>query len=53
MQETVWRLSHALKRARGEVNDDATLFLVEWRGGTADHLAHLDAGPVDQGQSAK
>ena len=34
VQETVRRLSHALKRARGEVtNDDATLFLVEWRGG--------------------
>ncbi|MGI8685804.1 MAG: PP2C family protein-serine/threonine phosphatase [Acidimicrobiales bacterium] len=43
VQETVRRLSHALKRARGEVtNDDATLFLVEWRGGSADHLAHVD-----------
>jgi serine phosphatase RsbU (regulator of sigma subunit) len=43
VQETVRRLSHALKRARGEVtNDDATLFLVEWRGGTTDHLAHLE-----------
>jgi serine phosphatase RsbU (regulator of sigma subunit) len=49
VQETVRRLSHALKRARGEVtNDDATLFLIEWRGGTADHLAHLHAGPVDE-----
>jgi phosphoserine phosphatase RsbU/P len=44
VQETVRRLSHKLKSARGEVtNDDATLFLVEWRGGTADHLAQIDA----------
>ena len=43
VQETVRRLSHALKSARGEVtNDDATLFLLEWRGGTADHLAEID-----------
>ncbi len=42
VQETVRRLSHALKRARGEVtNDDATLFLVEWRGGSPDHLGEL------------
>ena len=41
--ETVRRLSHALKRARGgDTNDDATLFLLEWRGGTADHLAQID-----------
>jgi len=47
VQETVRRLSHALKRARGEVtNDDATLFLLEWRGGSADHLAQLDAHPT-------
>jgi len=40
VQETVRRLSHALKHARGEItNDDATLFLLEWRGGAADHLA--------------
>ncbi len=46
MQETVRRLSHALKRSRGEVtNDDATLFLLEWRG-AADHLAHLDSGAL-------
>ncbi|MGW1884530.1 PP2C family protein-serine/threonine phosphatase [Streptomyces sp. NPDC001970] len=33
-------LSHALKRARGGVtSDDATIFLFEWRGGTADHVA--------------
>ena len=44
VQETVRRLSHALKRARGEVtHDDATLFLLEWRGGSADHLAQVDA----------
>lgn len=43
VQETVRRLSHALKAARGEVtNDDATLFLLEWRGGSADHLARAD-----------
>ncbi len=47
VQETVRRLSHALKRARGEVtNDDATLFLLEWRGGSADHLAQLAAHPT-------
>jgi serine phosphatase RsbU (regulator of sigma subunit) len=35
-------LSHALKEARGGVTtDDATIFLIEWRGGTADHLAAL------------
>ena len=46
VQETVRRLSHALKRARGEVtNDDATLFLVEWRGGSSHHLSHVDATP--------
>lgn len=33
-------LSHTLKQARGGLtSDDATIFLVEWRGGTADHLA--------------
>lgn len=42
--ETVRRLSHELKRVRGEVtSDDATLFLLEWRGGSADHLPELDA----------
>jgi serine phosphatase RsbU (regulator of sigma subunit) len=41
--ETVRRLSHALKRARGgDTDDDATLFLLEWRGGTAEHLAQID-----------
>ena len=43
VQETVRRLSHALKRARREVtNDDATLFLLEWRAGSADHLAQIE-----------
>ncbi len=43
VQDTVRRLSHALKRARGGVtSDDATLLIVEWRGGTADHLAQVD-----------
>jgi serine phosphatase RsbU (regulator of sigma subunit) len=36
-------LSHTLKRARGGVTtDDATIFLIEWRGGTADHLTVID-----------
>jgi serine phosphatase RsbU (regulator of sigma subunit) len=43
VQDTVRRLSHALKRDRGGVtSDDATLFLLDWRGGTADHLAEID-----------
>ncbi|MGW2975784.1 PP2C family protein-serine/threonine phosphatase, partial [Streptomyces mirabilis] len=34
------RLSHALKRERaGRTSDDATILLIEWRGGAADHLA--------------
>jgi hypothetical protein len=42
-QEMVRGLSHALMRERGGItSDDATLFLIEWRGGTADHLAKLD-----------
>ncbi|WP_435866057.1 PP2C family protein-serine/threonine phosphatase [Streptomyces xinghaiensis] len=41
--QTVRRLAAALERARGgETHDDATLFLVEWHGRTADHLAALD-----------
>ncbi|WEO93426.1 GAF domain-containing SpoIIE family protein phosphatase [Streptomyces sp. FXJ1.172] len=37
------RLSHTLKRERGgRTSDDATLFMIEWRGGAADHLAVLD-----------
>ena len=35
-------LSHTLKQARGGLtSDDATLLLIEWRGGTADHLATI------------
>ncbi|MBT2401976.1 PP2C family protein-serine/threonine phosphatase [Streptomyces sp. ISL-100] len=37
------RLSRALKQERsGRTSDDATLFLIEWRGGAADHLAVLE-----------
>jgi hypothetical protein len=43
VQEMVRALSHGLLRERGGVTtDDATLFLLEWRGGSADHLARLD-----------
>ena len=43
VQETVRLLSKALMRERGGVtSDDATLLLVEWRGGTAEHLAIID-----------
>ncbi|MEV5704732.1 PP2C family protein-serine/threonine phosphatase [Actinoallomurus sp. NPDC052274] len=43
VREMVRALSHALMRERGGVTtDDATLFLVEWRGGTADHLAIVE-----------
>ncbi|KLL11214.1 MULTISPECIES: PP2C family protein-serine/threonine phosphatase [Protofrankia] len=43
VREMVRGLSHALMRERrGITTDDATLFLVEWRGGTADHLASVD-----------
>ncbi|MCZ1002988.1 PP2C family protein-serine/threonine phosphatase [Streptomyces mirabilis] len=37
------RLSHALKRERaGRTSDDATIFLIHWRGGAADHLTILE-----------
>ncbi|WP_189192429.1 PP2C family protein-serine/threonine phosphatase [Streptomyces albiflavescens] len=37
------RLSHTLKRERGgRTSDDATLFMIEWHGDAADHLAALD-----------
>ncbi|WP_371478149.1 PP2C family protein-serine/threonine phosphatase [Kitasatospora sp. NBC_00315] len=40
VREMVRALSHGLMRERGgTTTDDASLFLVEWRGGTADHLA--------------
>lgn len=36
-------LSHTLKRERGGcTSDDATVLLIEWRGGTADHLTVLE-----------
>ncbi|MER6540302.1 PP2C family protein-serine/threonine phosphatase [Streptomyces sp900105755] len=37
------KLSHTLKDERGGcTSDDATLFMIEWHGGAADHLAALD-----------
>lgn len=37
------RLSHTLKKQRGgRTSDDATLFMIEWRGGAADNLAVPD-----------
>ena len=43
VRAVVRALSHALKQERGGItSDDATLFLIEWRGGAADHLATLD-----------
>ena len=43
VQQTVRRLSHALLHDRGgTTSDDATLFLLEWRGGDASHLAALN-----------
>lgn len=39
VQQMVRNLSHRLKRERGGItSDDASLFLIEWRGGSADHL---------------
>lgn len=48
VQETVRSLAHALTRARGgRTTDDATLFLIEWRGGTAELLPEVgSAQPV-------
>ncbi|GAA2618426.1 hypothetical protein Stube_35020 [Streptomyces tubercidicus] len=43
MRAVVRSLSHTLKQERGgSTSDDATLFLIEWRGGAADHLAVLE-----------
>ncbi|WP_406332087.1 PP2C family protein-serine/threonine phosphatase [Streptomyces sp. NBC_00203] len=43
VRAVVRALSHALMEERGgTTSDDATLFLMEWRGGAADHLAALD-----------
>jgi phosphoserine phosphatase RsbU/P len=42
VRAVVRSLSHALKQERGGItSDDATLFLIEWRGGAADHLATM------------
>jgi len=44
VQETVRLLSRALMGERGGVTtDDATLLLLEWRGGTVDHLVSMEA----------
>jgi serine phosphatase RsbU (regulator of sigma subunit) len=46
VQEMVRSLSHSLTRARGGVTtDDATLFLVEWRGDSAGHLGAVTCDP--------
>ncbi len=43
VRAVVRALSHALKHERGgTTSDDATIFLIEWRGGDADHLAAFD-----------
>lgn len=43
VRAVVRALSHALKLERGGItSDDATMLLIEWRGGDADHLAVLD-----------
>ncbi|MFD7838875.1 PP2C family protein-serine/threonine phosphatase [Streptomyces sp. NPDC059761] len=43
MRADLRRLSHTLKNERGgHTSDDATLFMTEWRGGAADHLAVLE-----------
>ncbi|MFF4014487.1 PP2C family protein-serine/threonine phosphatase [Streptomyces sp. NPDC001843] len=43
VRAAVRRLSHTLKAERGgRSSDDATLFLIEWRGGTADHVTELE-----------
>ncbi|MGR6999319.1 hypothetical protein ACU686_16160 [Yinghuangia aomiensis] len=43
VRTTARELSQALKRARGGItSDDATLLLVEWRGGSANHLAMVE-----------
>jgi serine phosphatase RsbU (regulator of sigma subunit) len=49
VQEMVRSLSHSLMQARGgATSDDATLFLVEWRGGSVGHLATIEALPRRQ-----
>ncbi|WP_406386380.1 SpoIIE family protein phosphatase [Streptomyces sp. NBC_01618] len=42
MRAEALRLSQALKQERGgRTRDDAIVFLIEWRGDAADHLAAL------------
>jgi len=50
VQEKVRLLSRALMEERGGVtSDDATLLLVEWHGGTTDHLGTIDEPPAARG----
>ncbi|MFE8009449.1 PP2C family protein-serine/threonine phosphatase [Streptomyces sp. NPDC057418] len=43
MRSAAIKLSRALKQERGgRTSDDATVFLIEWRAGAADHLATLE-----------
>lgn len=43
VRAAVRSLSHALMRKRGwRTSDDATLFMLEWRGDADDHLATMD-----------
>jgi len=39
--EVRWLSQRLVEERGGITSDDATLFLVEWRGGVADHLALL------------
>jgi hypothetical protein len=49
VRAVVRALSHELKRERGGVtSDDATMLLIEWRGGDADHLATLEQADTRQ-----
>ena len=49
-QETVRLLSRALMLERGGVtSDDATLLLLEWRGGSVNHLGTGDNGASSAG----
>ena len=43
MRADLRRLSHMLKRERGGItSDDATLFMIEWRGGSVGERMILD-----------
>ena len=55
VQQTVRRLSHTLLQERGGTSsDDATLFLLQWRGGDTSHLAALEqpAGRSEQSRAS-